>query len=75
MVIMIICSCSIDLYFIAPAATVIILSFIVEIFSDGTRQKIYYSNIIPVQRLKVEIFSDGYTHLKFIPYKIFSREN
>ena len=47
-----------------------------EIFSDGTRRlKICHTNIIPVQRLKVEIFLDGYVDPKFIPYEIFSHEN
>ena len=50
--------------------------FVVEIFSGGTRcPKICYSNIILVQRLKVEIFSNGYAHPKFITYEIFSHEN
>ena len=48
----------------------------VEIFSDGPRcPNICYSNVIPVQRFKVEIFSDGYTNPKFIPYEILSHEN
>ena len=45
-----------------------------EIFSDGTRPKICYSNIILVRRFKLEMFSDGYTHPKSIPYEIFSHE-
>ena len=56
--------------------TVITLFFVVEIFSDGSRYpKICYTNIIPIRRIFLEIFLDGYAYLKFIPYEILSHEN
>ena len=55
--------------------TVIIHFSVVEMFSDHTRPKICYTNIIPVRRFKVQMFSNGYTDPKFIPYEIFSHEN